>query len=69
MMNAKFPCKDCPNKGCGSFHSQCEPYLKAVKQNEELKSKRDEDRESRNYAHANHERIEKYMRHSRRSRR
>ncbi len=22
------PCKNCPNKGCGSYHSQCEDYLK-----------------------------------------
>lgn len=20
------PCKDCPNKGCGAYHSQCEKY-------------------------------------------
>ncbi len=21
------PCKDCENKGCGVYHSQCEKYL------------------------------------------
>lgn len=21
------PCKDCENKGCGEYHSKCEPYL------------------------------------------
>lgn len=22
----KAPCKNCPNKGCGSYHDQCEEY-------------------------------------------
>ena len=21
------PCKDCPHKGCGTFHSECKKYL------------------------------------------
>lgn len=25
MSNA--PCKDCDNKGCGTYHSKCEKYL------------------------------------------
>ena len=25
------PCKDCPNKGCGAYHAQCEKYLEYVK--------------------------------------
>lgn len=66
MMNVKFPCKDCPNKGCGSFHSQCEPYQEAMKRNEELKAERDKNRETRDYVHENHKRIERYIRHSRR---
>ena len=22
----QFPCKDCPKKGCGSYHTQCDKY-------------------------------------------
>jgi hypothetical protein len=25
------PCKDCENKGCGSYHSQCERYIEYAK--------------------------------------
>lgn len=27
-MSSVCPCKDCPNKGCGVYHSKCEKYLK-----------------------------------------
>lgn len=30
------PCKDCENKGCGAYHSSCEPYLAFVKERNEL---------------------------------
>lgn len=25
--NMICPCKDCERKGCGAYHSQCQPYL------------------------------------------
>ena len=34
------PCKDCENKGCGSFHDECKPYqnyLVIRKQQEEYR--------------------------------
>ena len=33
------PCGDCPNKGCGAFHDECEPYLTykaAIKERKEF---------------------------------
>lgn len=27
------PCKDCPDKGCGSYHDICEIYNKAKERN------------------------------------
>lgn len=27
MPQKQSPCNDCPNKGCGKFHSQCDKYL------------------------------------------
>lgn len=26
------PCKDCPAKGCGSYHDECEKYIEYQKQ-------------------------------------
>ena len=26
--NFNAPCKDCPKKGCGSYHDECELYQK-----------------------------------------
>lgn len=34
----KCPCKDCENKGCGSYHDECEPYQKFRKGRENNKS-------------------------------
>ena len=65
MLNIAYPCKNCPRKGCGSYHSQCEPYQKAVKQNAALRVKQNADREARNYDHENHTRIERIMRKNR----
>ena len=38
MSNA--PCKNCPNKGCGSYHSQCEKYIAFQKECEEARKQR-----------------------------
>lgn len=35
------PCKDCPKKGCGSYHSECEQYL-------EYRAEKDKEIELRN---------------------
>lgn len=62
MLNIAYPCKNCPRKGCGAYHSQCEPYQTAVKRNAEIRAERDKDIESRNYDHDNHARIERIIR-------
>lgn len=33
------PCKDCPKKGCGSYHSECEQYIEFQKRNAEWNKK------------------------------
>ena len=38
MSNA--PCKNCSNKGCGSYHSQCEKYIAFQKECEEARKQR-----------------------------
>lgn len=57
-----FPCKNCPNKGCGTYHSQCEPYQAAIKRQREIKEVRYRDAEIHSYMYANHNRIEAYVR-------
>ena len=37
IMSSVCPCKDCPNKGCGVYHSKCEKYLKFLSENEKRK--------------------------------
>ena len=37
---SKAPCKDCPNKGCGYYHSQCEQYIEFQKECEEARKAR-----------------------------
>lgn len=37
---SKAPCKDCPNKGCGYYHSQCEQYIAFQKECEEARKAR-----------------------------
>ena len=27
MPTVKNPCKDCPRKGCGSYHGKCQSYI------------------------------------------
>lgn len=34
---SKAPCKDCPNKGCGYYHSQCEQYIAYQKECEKAR--------------------------------
>ena len=34
------PCKECPKKGCGSFHDICEEYIKYKTEVERLKKER-----------------------------
>lgn len=58
----QYPCKDCPNKGCGSYHNQCKPYLAAKAQAEEIRKQQNKERESNAYAHQNHIRIDNYCR-------
>lgn len=33
------PCKDCDNKGCGVYHSQCQKYLEYKKWKEQVNEK------------------------------
>lgn len=33
------PCKECPNRGCGVFHSECEKYLEWKTYADELNKK------------------------------
>lgn len=33
------PCKDCENKGCGIYHSQCKDYLKYVEWKKSINEK------------------------------
>lgn len=35
-MRNECPCKDCDNKGCGSYHEKCERYLQYRKKKDEL---------------------------------
>lgn len=37
------PCKTCEKQGCGAYHSQCEPFQRWLKLNEERKKKRHEE--------------------------
>ena len=41
-MSYDFPCKNCPKKGCGTYHSQCLDYQEAVKKNNEQRKKQRE---------------------------
>ena len=34
------PCKDCPKKGCGAYHGQCEKYLEYVKFREMVRERK-----------------------------
>ena len=33
------PCKDCPKKGCGSYHSECEKYKEYQREKTEWNDK------------------------------
>ncbi len=30
------PCKDCPKKGCGSYHDQCPDFIEYKKEREKI---------------------------------
>lgn len=30
------PCKDCPNKGCGSYHDKCQAYQDFVAERDKI---------------------------------
>ena len=34
------PCKNCENKGCGTFHDECEPYQNYLQEKEIINKKR-----------------------------
>ena len=40
-MKADCPCRTCDKKGCGTYHSDCEQYLRWKKELEEVKKARD----------------------------
>lgn len=33
------PCKNCPKKGCGAYHAECEKYLEFKQYREEVRKK------------------------------
>ena len=51
------PCKDCEKKGCGTYHSQCKPYLDYVKWkqsvNAEMRKDKNEYRANKKYKRRN----------------
>lgn len=36
----EMPCKHCPEKGCGAYHSQCELYQAVIKDRQYEKERR-----------------------------
>jgi len=43
MTKLNSPCLECPNKGCGSYHSKCEKYIdfrKKIDEENRIKDKR-----------------------------
>lgn len=40
------PCKDCPRKGCGSYHDKCPEYQKWKAYTNEIKKKEYERKEA-----------------------
>lgn len=39
--SGKGPCKDCENKGCGSYHDRCEKYQEYKQKIEKAREKRE----------------------------
>ena len=39
----KCPCKECPDKGCGSYHDQCEKYQEWISEQNNIKDKKKND--------------------------
>ena len=44
-----IPCKDCPDKGCGSRHDTCESYQAWRRENDKVKARRAADAEKNNF--------------------
>ena len=40
------PCKDCPQKGCGSYHDQCEKYQSWSAEQKRIKQQQREEQRS-----------------------
>lgn len=58
------PCKDCPKKGCGSYHDKCSDYLEykrnLEREKQQFKEKRDVEVDLDIIKFDNLERLRKY---------
>lgn len=43
------PCKDCPRKGCGTYHDQCEQYQEYQRFRAEVNKKKADFNDSESY--------------------
>ena len=48
-MHVNSPCKDCENKGCGSYHDKCEKYAGYKEQLDRDREEEDKHKSLRNY--------------------
>ena len=40
------PCKECPNRGCGVFHSECEKYIAYHEKCKNIRKQKESERQA-----------------------